>query len=146
MIPTGTCRTIQEQRVTHSELRGVADTMVIDSITGMAYLYWNVTLVDTVNNVIVKGEYAQMDREQNKAFVTDSALLIMVGKQDSLFVHGDTLFMDQDSAKNQIYGLTIKSSSLVRTCKDCVILWSTFLSTPPSHSTMSRWYGPAETK
>ena len=76
--------------------------MVIDSFTGMANLYRNITLSDTVNNIIVKGEYAQMDREQNKAFVTDSALLILVGKQDSLFVHGDTLFMNQDSVKNQI--------------------------------------------
>ena len=42
----------KNNRVTHQSYEGVADTMVIDSITGMAYLYWNVTLVDTVNNVI----------------------------------------------------------------------------------------------
>ena len=41
----------KNNRVTHLSYEGVADTMVIDSITGMAYLYWNVTLVDTVNNV-----------------------------------------------------------------------------------------------
>ena len=116
----------KNNRVTHLSYEGVADTMVIDSITGMAYLYWNVTLVDTVNNVIVKGEYAQMDREQNKAFVTDSALLIMVGKQDSLFVHGDTLFMDQDSAKNQIlrayYKVKFFSQDLQGLCDSMVYL------------------------
>ena len=100
--------------------------MVIDSITGMANLYQNVTLVDTINDVIVKGEYAQMDRERNRAFVTDSALLIMVGKQDSLFLHADTLFMDQDSAKNQIvrayYKVKFYSQDMQGLCDSMVYL------------------------
>ena len=116
----------KNNRVTHLSYEGVADTMVIDSITGMANLYRNITLVDTVNNVIVKGEYAQMDRKQNKAFVTDSALLIMVGKQDSLFVHGDTLFMDQDTAKNQIlrayYKVKFFSQDMQGLCDSMVYL------------------------
>ncbi len=92
----------KNNRITHLTYTGFGDTMIIDSISGMANLYQNITLIDSVNDVIVKGHYAQMNRETNQAFVTDSALLIMVGKQDSLFLHGDTLYMDQDSAKNQI--------------------------------------------
>ena len=43
-----------------------------------------------------------MERDNNKAFVTDKALLTFVGEQDSLFVHGDTLFMLQDSMGNSL--------------------------------------------
>jgi len=116
----------KNNRITHQTYGGVADTMIVDSISGMANLYRNVTLVDTVNDVIVKGEYAQMDRERNKAFVTDSALLIMVGQQDSLFLHGDTLFMDQDSAKNQIlrayYNVKFYSQDIQGLCDSMVYL------------------------
>lgn len=92
----------KNNRITHQTYKGVADTMIIDSISGMANLYRNITLVDSINNVIVKGEIAQMNRTTNESFVTDSALLILVGKQDSLFLHADTLYMSQDSVENQI--------------------------------------------
>lgn len=115
----------KNNRITHLTYTGFGDTMIIDSISGMANLYQNITLIDSVNDVIVKGHYAQMNRETNQAFVTDSALLIMVGKQDSLFLHGDTLYMDQDSAKNQILRHTIKSDSTAGICKESVIPWYT---------------------
>ena len=92
----------KNNRLTHLTYTGYGDTMIIDSISGMANLYRNITLIDSVNDVIVKGHYAQMNRETNQSFVTDSALLILCSKQDSLFLHGDTLYMEQDSAKNQI--------------------------------------------
>ena len=85
-----------------SMLLGVADTMVMDSVRKEAQLYRNITLVDSVNNTIVKGHYGWMNQLTNEAFVTDSALLVMVGRGDSLFLHSDTLFMLQDSAKNNI--------------------------------------------
>ena len=88
--------------ITHETYRGVADTMVMDSVRKEARLYRNITLVDSVNNTIVKGHYGWMNQLTNEAFVTDSALLVMVGQGDSLFLHSDTLFMLQDSAKNNI--------------------------------------------
>ena len=88
--------------ITHETYVGVADTMVMDSVRKEAQLYRNITLVDSVNNTIVKGHYGWMNQLTNEAFVTDSALLVMVGRGDSLFLHSDTLFMNQDSAQNNI--------------------------------------------
>ncbi len=57
----------------------------------------NVTLYDTVQNIYVHGHYAEYDDELHYAYVTDSALAVMPDKQDSLFVHADTMWMITDS-------------------------------------------------
>lgn len=88
--------------LTYSTYEGKADTIVVDSISGNANLYQNIFLKDTINNVIVEGHYGNIQKHNNNGFVTDSALLIFAGKQDSLYLHGDTLFMNQDSAGNHI--------------------------------------------
>ncbi|MGL5684104.1 MAG: OstA-like protein [Marinifilaceae bacterium] len=92
----------KNNHITYSTYYGVADTIVVDSTTGIVNMYQNIFLQDTINNVIAEGQYGQLERDNNKAFITDSALLTFVGQQDSLFVHGDTLFMVQDTLGNNI--------------------------------------------
>lgn len=92
----------KNNRITHLSYTGVADTMIMDSIKQEAVLRKNVVLTDTVNNVIVQGHYGRVDQTTNDAFVTDSTLMILVGKQDSLYLHCDTLFLNKDSLDNNI--------------------------------------------
>lgn len=54
-------------------------------------MHQNIHLYDTVNNVIVEGNYGEVTKNNDYAYVTERAQLILVGKTDSLFVHGDTL-------------------------------------------------------
>lgn len=58
----------------------------------------NVTLYDTLQNIYVKGHYGEYDDEAGYAYVTDSALAIMPEKNDTLFLHADTLWMRTDSS------------------------------------------------
>lgn len=88
--------------LTYDTYEGKADTIIIDSLSGNANLYRNIFMKDTINNIIVEGHYGNIQKKSNRAFVTDSALLTFVGKTDSLYLHGDTLFMSQDSAGNNI--------------------------------------------
>jgi hypothetical protein len=54
-------------------------------------------MVDTAQNVIIKGNFAIYHPDNERALVTDSALLIQVTEGDSLFIHADTIRSDLDS-------------------------------------------------
>ncbi len=92
----------KNNRLTYNEYIGKADTLVVDSISGTAIMHQNIHLYDTVNNVIVEGNYGEVLKNNDYAFVTKRALLILVGQTDSLFVHGDTLSTSKDSLGNNI--------------------------------------------
>ena len=52
----------------------------------------NVSLVDTTDNIILKGDYAQYDGNSQTLLTTCKALLLQVYNKDTLHLHGDTLF------------------------------------------------------
>lgn len=86
----------------YNEYIGYADTIVVDSISQQAIMRRNIHLYDTVNNLIVEGHYGQVNKNNDYAFVTQRAMLTLVGDPDSLFIHGDTLSVSKDSAGNNI--------------------------------------------
>ena len=52
----------------------------------------NVSMVDTTDNIILKGEYAEYDGNTETMLATCKALLLQVYNKDTLHLHGDTLF------------------------------------------------------
>jgi hypothetical protein len=52
---------------------------------------------DTVQDVIVTGEYSIFDRGNGESFVTDSAVAIFIDVRDSLFLHSDTIKVINDT-------------------------------------------------
>ncbi len=53
----------------------------------------NVTIIDSTNNIIIKGHYGKYYENPEKAFVTDSSLFIYVqDTTDTLYLHSDTLY------------------------------------------------------
>lgn len=88
--------------LTYNEYLTKADTILVDSASNSAILKDNIHMYDTVNNIIVEGNYGEVLKNNDYAFVTDEALLILVGKQDSLFIHGDTLSVSKDSAGQNV--------------------------------------------
>ncbi|MBT3210184.1 MAG: organic solvent tolerance protein OstA [Bacteroidetes bacterium] len=63
----------------------------------------NVTMTDTVENIILKGNYAEYFENSNYAMITDSALLMQISMNDTLFLHADTLLSNyNDTGKFQI--------------------------------------------
>ena len=79
-----------------------ADTTYYDKNLGFGIAKNNVTLIDTTRNFIVKGEYGEYLENGGLSWITDNALLILIDKekQDSLYLHGDTLLMHFDSVQN----------------------------------------------
>jgi len=78
------------------------DFISIDNISQTGIIKNNGVLIDTVNNIIVKGDYIEAHKDKEFAFATKNAVLIQAGEQDSLYLHADTLFIEKDSAKNSI--------------------------------------------
>lgn len=86
------------------------DTLYYEKLTGLGKGYGNVELWDTTQNVIIRGNFAAVDRLKQTAVVTKRALLIQVDKIDSLYMHADTI-------RTGIFVEQRKDTSLVDTFK-----------------------------
>jgi len=76
------------------------DSLFYDRETDFGLAYGNVSIKDTVQNMIIEGEYGEFKKKKGFSFVTDSAQAIMINENDSLFLHSDTLWINFDSAQN----------------------------------------------
>jgi lipopolysaccharide export system protein LptA len=79
--------------ILHDEQVLWADTVFYRRFPGYGLAENNVTLYDTLQDIYVKGNFAEYDDEMGYAYVTDSALAIMPEKNDTLFLHSDTMWM-----------------------------------------------------
>ena len=67
------------------------DTLYYEAEQGFGRAISNVELIDTAQNMILKGNFGLYYSEQETAMVTDSALMIQVDGADTMYVHADTL-------------------------------------------------------
>ena len=74
-----------------------ADTLYYENQTGNGEAFSNIVVVDTTNNVILKGQKGKFNNIAEWGWLTGQALLIMTGEQDSLYLHADTLRSDVDT-------------------------------------------------
>jgi lipopolysaccharide assembly outer membrane protein LptD (OstA) len=70
-------------------LRG--DSLYYESEAGFGRARSNVELIDTAENMILKGNYGLYYSDNDNAMITDSALMIQVDGTDTMYVHADTL-------------------------------------------------------
>jgi lipopolysaccharide export system protein LptA len=82
------------------EQKLTGDTLFYDRFTGYGTARRNVLLTDTVQDIMIFGNYAEFHKQEGFSFVTDSAMAVLVDKEDSLFLHSDTLWVLFDSAQN----------------------------------------------
>ena len=68
------------------------DTLYFEKISGLGKAFGHIETVDTSNNIVVRGNYATYDRNKKSALVTKKAVMIQVDKNDSLYLHADTIF------------------------------------------------------
>ena len=63
----------------------------------MGKAYINVEIIDSTKELILQGDHAIYFEKSEFAMITDSALMIQIDKEDSLFVHADTLLSVADT-------------------------------------------------
>lgn len=73
------------------------DSLYYDDLNGIGIAIDNIEMIDTIENMILKGNYAYYKKEPESFLITDSTLLIQVSDLDSLFMHCDTISSNYDS-------------------------------------------------
>jgi|TARA_B110000967_G_scaffold117293_1_gene120008 lipopolysaccharide export system protein LptA len=68
------------------------DSLIFDDLKKYASGTKNVTITDTINKTIIKGDFAEVFKELDSAMVTKNAYAIKLLEKDSLFIKADTLF------------------------------------------------------
>ena len=74
------------------------DSLSYDRATGIGKAWKNVNVTDTVQKIIISGEYATLDEKKAESFVTGKSMLTKILDTDSIYLHADTLYAKQDSA------------------------------------------------
>ena len=78
-------------RIEYNDREIKADSLYYDRNIGFASATNNIIISDTINHVILKGNYAEYFEKLDSAFVVKRALAITNTNKDSLFIHGDTI-------------------------------------------------------
>lgn len=77
------------------------DSLYYDRKKGFGQGFNDVELIDTVKNIVLKGNYIEYYENGGASLITDSTLAIMISDDgDSLFLHSDTLIVNFDSLQN----------------------------------------------
>lgn len=82
------------------EIKG--DSIYYERNTGYGTAYGNVQIKDTLQQIILKGNYAVYNERTEEALLTDSTEMVQVHEEDSLYLHADTLMSAPDSLGEKI--------------------------------------------
>ena len=80
-------------RIEYDDRTITADSLYYDRNKGFASATQNIQMKDTINNSVIRGNYAEFYQQLDSAYVVDKAVAITEIEKDSMFVHGDTLLI-----------------------------------------------------
>ncbi len=102
-----------------------SDKLFYNRQTGFGDAAGNVVITDTLNKMIVFGEQAKIWEKEGHSFVTDSMRFVNYDRNDSLFMHADTLFIhfDKDRKAEKVlahYGVRFYRSNIQGQCDSLI--------------------------
>jgi len=69
------------------------DSLYHNKYMGFASATDNIKVTDTLQNLVIKGNYAEFFEKKDSVFVVNRAVAITLVEKDSLYIHGDTLLV-----------------------------------------------------
>ncbi|MDR2410337.1 MAG: hypothetical protein LBE13_19810 [Bacteroidales bacterium] len=79
----------------------IADTIWYDKINDMGIARHDVFISDSVENILLLGHYAEYQSKKGNTYLTDSAVAVIIDEEkDSLFIHGDIMYVLFDTNKD----------------------------------------------
>lgn len=96
-----------------------ADSIYYAKKRGFAAAVKNIKIIDTVENFVAKGNYAELFEQKDSIFLKDQAVAISVVEQDSMYIHGDVIRVTGKPEKRKIntfYNVKIFKSDLQGKC------------------------------
>jgi len=94
---TDICEFQKESKLYNKTQSLTADTIWYDKRNDIGIARRSVVMSDTVENVLFLAEYAEYQQKRGNAYLTDSAVAIMIENEDSLFIHSDVMYVYFDS-------------------------------------------------
>ena len=82
---------VKNSRIDYDDRTIYGDSIYFDRNRGFASATNNIKVIDTINNSIIRGHYAEVFRKKDSVFITKRAVAVMERDQDSLYIHADTL-------------------------------------------------------
>ncbi len=84
---------VKKSRIDYNNRIIYGDSLYFEKKTDFASATNRIKVIDTVNNSVVKGHYAEVFKAKDSVFITKRAVFINVMEKDSMYVHGDTLMV-----------------------------------------------------
>ncbi len=89
----------EHAKIYHEATMITGDSIYYERKPGFGQVFRHAVLLDTVQDIVMLGNYGELRRQEGFAFMTDSAVGVLVEKKtDSLFLHADTVHATFDSA------------------------------------------------
>lgn len=87
----------------HLDQRTVeGDSLYYDKLKGFASATNNIQVIDTAQNFVAQGNYAEYFEKKDSIFMIKRAVAISIMEKDSMYVHGDTLLVTGKKEKRVI--------------------------------------------
>lgn len=84
---------VKNSRIDYNNRQVFGDSLFFNRVTNFASATNNIRVIDTLNNSLIKGHYAEVYRDKDSVFITQRAVAITVEQQDSVYIHGDKLIV-----------------------------------------------------
>ncbi|MFT5751226.1 MAG: lipopolysaccharide export system protein LptA, partial [Dokdonia sp.] len=84
---------VKNSRIDYDNRKVYGDSLYFDRDRNFASATNNIRVLDSTNNTLIKGHYAEVYRDKDSVFITKRAVAITVEKQDSVYIHGDKLIV-----------------------------------------------------
>jgi len=84
---------VKNSRIDYDNRQVYGDSLYFDRTRNFASATNNIKVLDTLNQSLVKGHYAEVYREKDSVMITQRAVAITVEDTDSVYVHGDRLLL-----------------------------------------------------
>ncbi|HAN79024.1 MAG TPA: hypothetical protein DCQ31_15275 [Bacteroidales bacterium] len=81
----------QNAYIINSRQRLAGTKIVYDRQTGVGKAYGNVSMRDSIQNVVITGDFAEYTEKPESSLIAGHALFVQGEKGDSLYLHADTL-------------------------------------------------------
>jgi lipopolysaccharide export system protein LptA len=88
---TGISHFLEGSKIYYGDRTIQGDSLYYDQNLEFASATKNITVTDSINKSIAKGDYAEFFKLKDSVFITENAVAITVKENDSTFIHGDTL-------------------------------------------------------
>ncbi len=106
---------VKNSKIDYDNRTLLGDSLYFNNASKFASATNNIVMTDTINNTIIKGEYGEVHKNKDYAFVTKRALAIFVRENDTTHIHSDTISV-RGKAENRItkayYNAKILKSNL----------------------------------